>query len=194
MYGQLTLICGPMFSGKTTELLKRILWEKNGVKRNVAVFKTSFDNRYAHEEVMNHDGLEARALSIKSWSALDPSVDIVFFDEVQFFCAPQFNGDLVDIVLGLITRGVDVCGAGLDMDAEGRPFPITASLMAMADEVIKLRSHCAVCGQPATKTFAKKGKVNKVQLGGAESYEPRCTKHWAEGRNQNDLFMPQKAS
>lgn len=192
MYGRLTIVCGPMFSGKTTELLKSILWAKNGQSKKVAVFKTSFDDRYAHEEVMNHDGLQARAYSIKNWSAIDPDIDMVFFDEVQFFTKPQFNGDLKEIVHSLLSKGVDVMGAGLDMDADGRPFEITAYLMAMADQIIKLTSHCAVCGQPATKSFRKVERVSSVQLGGSESYEARCTKHWAEGMSQDDLFVAEK--
>lgn len=192
MYGSLTLICGPMFSGKTTELLKNILWQKNGLNKNVLVYKTSFDDRYAHEEVMNHDGLQAKALSIKTWDGnLPADTDVVFFDEVQFFDEPQFDGNLVQIVHDLLSKGVDVYGAGLDMDAEGLPFEITAKLMAMSDKVIKLQSICAVCGQHATKTFrfVKETADGQVQLGGSESYEPRCTKHWSSGRVQSDLFV-----
>ena len=194
MYGRLTLVCGPMFSGKTTELLKNILWAKNGLGREVAVFKTSFDNRYAEEEIMNHDGLQVKALSIQDWNHNIDGVDMVFFDEVQFFTKPQFNGDLKEIVHELLLQGIDVMGAGLDMDAEGRPFEVTAYLMAMADEIIKLNSHCSVCGQPAAKTFRKINKNNSgsVQLGGNESYEPRRTKHWSEGIKQQDLFEQAK--
>lgn len=196
MYGRLKLVCGPMFSGKTTELLKNILWAKNGLGRQVAVYKTSFDDRYAQEEIMNHDGLQVRAQSITQWEKVPDDVEMVFFDEVQFFTQPQFNGDLKEIVHDLLYRGIDVMGAGLDMDAEGRPFEVTAYLMAMADDIIKLNSHCSVCGQPATKTFRKintHGKAS-VQLGGNESYEPRCTKHWAEGIKQEDLFEKIKSA
>ncbi len=191
MYGDLTLICGPMFSGKTTELLKRILWEKNGLKRKIAVYKTSFDDRYAHEEVMNHDGLQAKAISIKEWGDIEEGVETVFFDEVQFFDQPQFKGDLISIVQDLLSRGINVVGAGLDMDASGSPFLITAQLLAMADEVKKLRSHCAICGQPATKSYRKIENLSVIQLGGDDIYEPRCTTHWAEGREQEDLFKKQ---
>ncbi len=188
MYGHLTIICGPMFSGKTTELLKTILWEKNGMKRKVAVYKTSFDDRYAHEEVMNHDGLQARAISIKSWNGLESGVDTVFFDEVQFFTRPQFDGDLVSIVQDLLSRGVNVVGAGLDMDSNGKPFEVTAKLLAMADDVKKLRSHCSVCGQPATKSYRKDASTGVIHLGSDDLYEPRCTLHWSEGMDQVDLF------
>lgn len=178
-----------MFSGKTTELLKNILWAKNGRKRKAVVFKTSFDNRYAEEEIVSHEGLHATALSISQWNGVPEGTEIVFFDEVQFFCEPQFNGELIDIVSDLLHRGIDVTGGGLDMDSEGKAFPITAQLMAMADEVTKLKSYCAVCGQPATKTYRKIAKGGKVQLGGADLYEPRCTKHWSETRYQSDLFV-----
>lgn len=188
-YGTLKIICGPMFSGKTTDLLKNILWAKNGRQRKTVVFKTSFDNRYAEQEVVSHEGLQTTALSINKWHDVPEGTEIVFFDEVQFFCEPQFQGDLIDIVANLLHRGIDVTGGGLDMDSEGKAFPITAQLMAMADEVTKLKSHCAVCGQPATKTYRKAAIGGKVQLGGADLYEPRCTKHWSETRYQDDLFI-----
>lgn len=187
-YGHLAVVCGPMFSGKTTELLKNILWAKNGLSRNVEVFKTSFDDRYAHEEIVSHEGLQTKAMSIKKWIGIKPETDIVFFDEVQFFCDPQFKGDITQIVPELLEQGVDVFAAGLDMDFQGRPFPVTAHLLAMADQVQKLQSICSVCGQPATKSYRKSQSRNQVELGGVELYEPRCTKHWTAYDDQADLF------
>ncbi|MCI2811426.1 hypothetical protein, partial [Eoetvoesiella caeni] len=61
-YGTLTVICGPMYAGKTTETLKRVLWARHGQNRNVAVLKPSFDDRYAETEIVSHDGLRTTAL------------------------------------------------------------------------------------------------------------------------------------
>ena len=103
----------------------------------------------------------------------------MFLDEIQFFEAPNFQGDIVEITAQLLRAGVDVVAAGLDMDWRGAPFPISASLSAMADEVVKLRGICSVCGRPSTRSYKKTGDGNQVELGGADLYESRCTHHWA---------------
>ena len=104
---------------------------------------------------------------------------MVFFDEVQFFEEPNFKGDILTIVDELLTAGVDVVCSGLDMDWQGKPFPIIAHMAAKADEVHKLRGVCAVCGRPSTKTYKKTGSGGQIEIGGAELYESRCTIHWA---------------
>lgn len=177
-YGTLTLITGPMFAGKSTELLKRVLWAMNGEQRPVAVLKPAFDVRYAVERIVSHDGLAADAVPISAWPELDPAITEVFLDEAQFLDAPRFEGDLVAHVRETLARGVRITASGLDMDWQGRPFPMTAALAAMADEVVKLRAHCSLCGRPATKTLKRSAEGGPVDLGGADKYEPRCNAHW----------------
>lgn len=186
-YGHLTVICGPMFAGKTTEMLKRILWAKNGQQRRALVFKPTFDTRYSKEDIVSHEGLRATAENLSHWPSGTIEADIVFLDEVQFMAPPQFEGDIIQHVRDLLEAGIDVVAGGLDSDWQGRAFPVVGELAAMADEVVKLKSVCAVCGRPASKTYKKSGEGSKVELGGAESYEPRCIKHWAE-RTENPLF------
>lgn len=166
-----------MFAGKTTELLKRVLWARNGLDKRVAVFKSAYDTRYKITEIVSHDGLQTQASIISSWAGT-PAADHVFFDEVQFFTPPHFHDDIIAVVSTLLHDGVDVTVTGLDADWRGQPFPLTALLLAMADEAIKLRSHCAVCGRPATKTFKRQQAGGSIELGGAETYEPRCNEHW----------------
>ncbi|MGE3771100.1 MAG: thymidine kinase [Bdellovibrionales bacterium] len=186
MYGHLTVICGPMFAGKTTELLKRILWAKNGLGKRTAVYKCAYDTRYKITEIVSHDGLQATAGIIRSWSGA-PEAEHVFFDEVQFFTAPFFDGDIVTIIKSLLQSGIDVTVASLDADWQGNPLPTVGLLASMADEVVKLRSHCSVCGRPATKTFKRTPNSNSLELGGSEMYEPRCNTHWHWHPNA-DLF------
>lgn len=187
MYGHLTVICGPMFAGKTTELLKRILWAQNGQGKRVAVFKSAYDVRYKTTEIVSHDGLQTTASIINSWQGTPP-VDHVFFDEIQFFTPPHFHDDIVAIIANLLHDGVDVTATGLDADWRAQPFMPTALVAAMADEVVKLRSHCAVCGRPATKTFKRHPTGGSIELDGAETYEPRCNTHW-QTLPQTDLFI-----
>lgn len=187
-YGKLTVVSGPMYAGKTTELLKRILWARNGEMKAVLVVKPSFDNRYSATKIVSHDGLSVDAMSVTSWDDVGYLLDdaeLVCFDEVQFFQEPHFkpehNGAQVSIIAAvknLLQRGVDVVCSGLDMDWRGDPFAITASLMAMADEVLKSTANCTTCGRPAAKTFKKVSNDEKVELGATDLYEARCNDHW----------------
>lgn len=183
-YGHLSVVCGPMFAGKTTETLKRILWAKNGRGQDIRVYKPAFDQRYARLQIVSHEGLAADAEAVHDWEArtheiIDDGVAVVFFDEVQFFEAPNFNGDILQIIEELLAAGVDVVCSGLDMDWQGKPFSIIAHMAAKADEVHKLRGVCTVCGRPSTKTYKKTGSGGQIEIGGSELYESRCTIHWA---------------
>lgn len=178
MIGRLTVVCGPMFAGKSTELLKRVLWAREGIKRPVVVFKPAFDNRYAETEIVSHDGLRTPAESIMALPAHgDIGGSLVVFDEVQFFSEPYVSGDVVAWIKEALGLGADVVCAGLDMDWQRDPFPITANLLAMADESIKLGAKCH-CGSKAAFTYKKSLSGDKVALGGSDTYEARCHEHW----------------
>lgn len=181
MYGHLTVICGSMFAGKTTELLKRILWARNGQHKAVLVVKPAFDQRFSTTKIVSHDGLSVEAKAITKWddiSLIAPDAELVCIDEVQFFGQPHFEGDIVEEIRQLLIIGTDVVVTGLDLDWKGIPFPITASLLAMADTVMKLSANCTVCGQGATKTHKKNYNEETVELGASDLYEARCNDHW----------------
>ena len=177
-YGTLDVICGPMFAGKSTELLKRILWARDGLGRRIRVLKPAFDVRYGATRLASHDGLFADAEAIAEWPLIEAGTDIVFLDEVQFLEAPHFEGDVIAAVRSLLARGVDVVAAGLDADWRAEPFEVTGRLLAMADRVTKLHARCSVCGQPASKNFKKVVNDLQVELGEADLYEARCNAHW----------------
>lgn len=177
-YGTLTVICGPMYAGKTTETLKRVLWAKKGQKKRVRVLKPAFDNRYSEVEIVSHDGLRTPAESIVTLPYIGLGADLVVLDECQFFMEPYVEGDVIRFVSNLLRDGIDVVAAGLDMDWQGQAFPVTARLLAMADEIIKLTANCTVCGRPAKKTYKKRAEGDSVELGGSDKYEARCNEHW----------------
>lgn len=180
-YGTLSVYAGPMFSGKSTSTLKRILWARNGEGRTVHVFKPAFDNRYSDTEIVNHDGLRTPAISITEIPDTKfDKTDLVFIDEVQFMMDPYFNGDIVAWVKTLLSEGIEVIVAGLDMDWQGNPFDITSKLLAMANDAHKLTADCTVCGRSASKTFKKVQDPNSgsVELGATDLYEARCNQHW----------------
>lgn len=189
-YGHLTVICGPMFSGKTTELLKRILWAKNGQHKSIRVYKPAFDARYQKFSLVSHEGLAAPAEAISEWAGIDDGVECVFFDEVHFFSNASYTGkDIVKVVEELLHNNVDVVVSGCDMDWQGKPFNIVAQLMAMAEDIHKIRGVCAVCGRPSTRSFKKTQTGESLELGAADLYEPRCTHHWASPNDQSQLVF-----
>ena len=138
------LCVAPCLPERPTETLKRILWAKNGRGQDIRVYKPAFDQRYARLQIVSHEGLAADAEAVHDWDArtaeiIDAGVAVVFFDEVQFFEAPNFTSDILQIIEELLAAGVDVVCSGLDMDWQGKPFPIIAHMAAKADEVHKLR-------------------------------------------------------
>ncbi len=171
-----------MYAAKTTELLKRILWARNGEERDVLVVKPAFDNRYSDTRIVTHDGLSVNAYAITRWIDVVKRADfadLIFFDEVQFFDGNNFNDNVCMIIRGLLKTGKTVVVNGLDMDAQGEPFAVTSALIAMADDVVKLRSNCSVCGRPATKTQKLTNTDQQIELGSTGLYEPRCNEHWS---------------
>lgn len=174
-YGKLTVVTGPMFAGKSSTML--IEADKIGA----VIFKPAFDTRYSETDVVTHDGECVAANIFSSFKDIAKVGEVerpYCFDEVQFLDEDRYEGDFVADVRTLLSHGIDVLVAGLDMDWKGEPFTITAKLSAMADEVIKLGSTCVQCGSLASKT-AKKTGGESVELGNEDLYEPRCNHHWS---------------
>jgi thymidine kinase len=170
-----------MYAGKTTELLKRVLWAQQGQKKRVLVVKPAFDDRFSTTKIVSHDGLSVDAKSVTTWDqvALEAAdSEIVFVDEIQFFQEPHFKGNIIEHIRDCLITGADVVVTGLDMDWQGEPFLKTALLAGMADSTIKLKANCTRCGQPAAKTHKKVPDGEQIELGAADKYEARCNDHW----------------
>ena len=135
MSGKLTVITGPMYSGKTTELLSYIEIYKLGRKK-IRVFKPALDTRYGRSIISTHAGDGVEAIPISKAEEIEKEIEddvlAVFIDEIQFI-----DENLVNVVRKLIDRGIDVFCAGLDLSYKQNPFPTTAKLMALADTVVK---------------------------------------------------------
>ncbi len=173
MSGKLTVIVGPMYSGKTTELLSFLEIYKLGRKKTL-LFKPALDVRYGIDVVRTHSGLEAQAVSIECSKNMLPylkeKVDAVFIDEVQFF-----DKDLVRIVRKLLDENVNVFCAGLDMTFKQNPFETTMLLLALADEVIKKKAVCHLCGEHnATLSYKISDGDAEIDVGGKEKYIAVC--------------------
>lgn len=181
----LTVISGPMFSGKTSRLISMI--KANIIAKNeVEVFKPSNDSRYGLEYISTHDGVEIKAeildvnRPLESYYIDDwfPTKAVVFFEECQFFKPDDF----VLLVKRIMAEKRNVICAGLPNDFKGEPFGAMPQLMAMADEVISLKAVCSKCKEigMATRTFRKTKDTEQTVVGGAEMYEPRCYGCWKE--------------
>ena len=180
MRGNLETIVGAMFAGKTSELLKRILWAKHQNKK-IIVIKPSIDNRYSNEKIITHNDLSHECYAMNSWATVlkkfnfDKSeVDMVFLDEIQF----METHDTLSNVEAILNNGIDVVCAGLDQDSRGKPWETSSMLLGLSDKIVKIYGFCNVCGLEATKTFRKTEGGKRTQVGAANIYEPRCLKHW----------------
>src|SRR5262249_52875966 len=178
MHGILEVICGPMFSGKSEELIRRLRRAKIA-QQKVITFKPNIDNRYDLEYVISHDGAKVEAQSLEHVQDIITIVrahnaDVIGIDEAQFF-----SREIVGVVCELAsTKRVIV--AGLDLDFRGAPFGCMPLLLAIADKVTKLQAICTQCGHDAhfTQRLVNGNPANYddpiIQVGAQEAYQARC--------------------
>ena len=179
--GHIEVICGPMFSGKTEELIRR-LRRAQIARQNVVVFKPSIDNRYDDVQIVSHSAQKAPSIPIENAAAIEQylqrlsaKINVVGIDEAQFF-----DSDLIGVVERLAEQGIRVVVAGLDQDYLGKPFGPMPHLLAIAEVVVKQHAVCVVCGASASKTQRiQKQNGNcqseeKVLVGALDDYEARC--------------------
>ncbi len=177
--GFIEVVCGPMFAGKTEELIRRAKRLKYA-KQNYLVFKPSIDNRYSTKaEIVSHSLLTESAILVESSKEIldhiTSSVQAVIIDEAQFF-----DADIVKIADQLADSGIRVIVGGLDRDFKGEPFGPMPQLLAIAEFVTKLSAICVRTGHPATRTQRMiNGKPANVDdplivVGASDAYEPRA--------------------
>lgn len=177
--GQVEVICGSMFSGKTEELIRR-LNRARLAKLKVEIFKPSVDKRYHVSDVVSHNENSIRSTPVNFAGdilLLTGDCDVVGIDETQFF-----DEDIVRIVQVLANQGKRVILAGLDMDFEGKPFGPMPSLMAISEYVTKVHAICMKCGDLAAFSLRLSEEKEKVVLGEKENYEARCRKCFLEDK------------
>jgi thymidine kinase len=171
--GQIEVICGSMFSGKTEELIRR-LTRARLAKQQVEIFKPSVDTRYHDTHVVSHNETSIRSTPVNFAGdilLLSGTCDVVGIDEAQFF-----DEEIVRVVQLLANQGKRVILAGLDMDFEGKPFDPMPKLMAIAEYVTKVHAICMQCGDLAAFSYRLSAATEKVVLGEKDSYEARCRK------------------
>jgi len=167
--GWIEVISGPMFSGKTEELIRR-LRRALIAGQQVGIFKPSVDTRYSPDEVVSHDARSLPSIAVhKAAEILEKGKDfrVVGIDEAQFF-----DEDLVEVVNEMADRGQRIVVAGLDLDHLGRPFGPMPHLMATAEFVTKVHAICARTGGLAHYSLRKDPDGGLIQLGHGDAYEP----------------------
>lgn len=191
MKGRLETIIGPMYSGKTEELIRRIT-RRRIAKQFGLVFKPVMDTR-ENSFVKSRAGTIIEAIPIAKISDVfnyfnnqSQKIDFIALDEVQFFDEPIYN-----VLEKVISKGVDVLISGLNLDFRGEPFNNVEDLVIRSDDITLLKAVCVVCGKDATRTqrmvlknnkWVPASKSDNIILidGSVESvrYEPRCRDCW----------------
>lgn len=170
--GWIEVICGPMFSGKTEELIRR-LRRAQIAKQKVQVFKPVIDRRYSDSEVVSHSDQRTQAMPVEAagrvLELLEADTEVVAIDEAQFF-----DASLVAVCDRLATSGKRVLVAGLDTDYRSEPFDPMPQLMARAEYVTKLLAICVRCGNPANRSLRVAGGTDRVEVGAKDRYEAVC--------------------
>lgn len=177
--GILEVICGPMFSGKSEEMIRRLRRAKIA-KQEVAVFKHAFDNRHDTTDIRSHNGNTLPGFATAQSQniliiAEQNNVQVVGIDEIQFY-----NMDIIPVICKLIEAKKRVIVSGLDLDFRGVPFGPMPTLLAIADTITKLQAICTECGGEAH--FTQRLVNNQpakyhdpiIQVGAQEAYQARC--------------------
>lgn len=170
--GWMEVICGPMFSGKSEELIRR-LRRAEIARQRVQIFKPGLDQRYSSDHIVSHSDLKIRSESVQTgaevMARVDVRTEVIGIDEAQFL-----GMEIIDTALKLADMGKRIVIAGLDTDYLGRPFHPMPELLAVADEITKTLAICVQCGNPAKHTQRLVASEDLIVVGASGLYEARC--------------------
>ena len=176
--GRLELIIGNMFSGKSTELIRRINRQKS-INGKILIINYIDDNRYSEDSISTHDNVQMKSLKLKKLSEISADLlshyDSIFIDEGQFFT------DLYFFVNYLVEKlGKHVVVSGLDGDYNRNQFGDLIKLIPICDTVDKLTAYCNKCNNGTYAPFTKKLKATGevLDIGGTDKYIPVCRYHF----------------
>lgn len=182
--GFLEIMLGPMFSGKSTELIRQIRLMKV-INKKVLVLKPKIDNRYVQDKITSHNWETVDCVVVEKLSEItdDKLIDIsmIIIDEGQFF------SDLKVMVLHWVEElKKHIIIGGLDGDYKRKPMGQILDLIPYSDKCIKFQSVCNICkdGTPAIFTHRTVSTKKTVLVGGSESYISLCRKHYLEQNNK----------
>ena len=184
--GWIEAICGPMFSGKSEELMRRLRRAMIARKR-VQVFKPIIDDRFSENEIVSHADRRMESEAVRNaaeiLARLDWRAEVVGVDESNFF-----GQELVSIATQLADSGKQVLIAGLDTDYMGRPFPPMPDLLTLAESITKTLAICMRCGNPAKHTQRLVESNDLIVVGAAGMYEARCRRCFEPGTPKQEYL------
>ncbi|MFQ6610252.1 MAG: thymidine kinase [Fidelibacterota bacterium] len=169
--GWIEIICGPMFSGKTEELIRRLV-RAQIAKQKVEIFKPAIDNRYSEEYIVSHNNRKIKSVVIRHPNEILSHIneaDVIGVDEAQFF-----DVSIVTVCRKLANSGKRVVIAGLEKDYLGNPFGPMPELLIEAEFISKVLAICVRCGDPANYSQRLSQENGQVVVGEADKYEARC--------------------
>jgi thymidine kinase len=188
-YGQagwIEVVCGPMFSGKSEELIRR-LRRAMIARRRVQVFKPHIDTRYSPVEIVSHSDNRLPSEVVENAAQilerLDWRTQVVGVDESNFF-----GSELVNVATQLADTGKQVIIAGLDTDYLGRPFEPMPELLCLAESIVKTLAICMRCGNPAKHTQRLVESADRIVVGATGMYEARCRRCFEPGGVKQETF------
>jgi len=184
--GSLTIVFGPMGSGKSTRALEQAS-QYSHLKMNTLYVNHSNDLQRSDKQCYTHSTMCVNTLAnltFVHWNTLDVTemskYEVVIIDECQFF--PDLH-----CVLDLVSNGIIVQLYGLVATYEMKKFGSMIDLIPMADHVEHIKSKCTVCfamRDPrvminSNAAFTKRITADKedVVVGDLTLYEPRCRVH-----------------
>jgi thymidine kinase len=184
--GWIEVICGPMFSGKSEELIRRLRRAMIARKR-VQVFKPQLDDRYSLDEIVSHGAMRMKSEVIQKpaeiLERLDWRTEVLGIDEANFL-----GPELIDVATRLADSGKQVILSGLDTDYMGRPFPPIPELLCLAESITKTLAICMRCGNPAKHTQRLIASDELIVVGAAGMYEARCRRCFEPGVSRQESF------
>jgi thymidine kinase len=169
--GWIEVVVGPMYSGKTEELIRR-LRRAQIARQRVEIFKPAIDVRYGADHLVSHSESRIPSRLVATANDILPlagEAQVIGIDEGQFL-----GPDLPRVADRLAEEGKRVIVAGLDQDYRGQPFEPMPQLLAIAEYITKTLAICVVCGAPASRTQRTRPEHGRVVVGGAGLYEARC--------------------
>jgi thymidine kinase len=184
--GWIEVVCGPMFSGKSEELIRR-LRRARFAKRRVQVFKPVLDDRYSLDEIVSHGDQRMKSEAVSNAEELaakvDPRTQVIGVDESNFF-----GSSLADVASHLADEGKQVIIAGLDTDYLGRPFSPMPELLCIAESITKMLAICMRCGNPAKHTQRLVESNDLIVVGAVGMYEARCRRCFEPGVPKQEVM------
>jgi thymidine kinase len=177
--GSLSLIIGPMFSGKSTKGLE-ILNRYESIGKTILTITHVIDNRYGENVISNHNLVQKKCISLENLLCIIDkpeyiNSEIVFIEEAQFF------NDLIQFVKKAVdTDRKNVIVIGLSGDFKREKFGDILELIPIADSVEKLSAYCKVCSDGTLAHFTQKKNVDEKQtvVGSGDLYLPVCRHHY----------------